>query len=253
MIDAVCDGTHCAMCGSTEPLVKSHVYPQWMGRRLRGGSPYLLGVSESFGTRFDNENGEWDRIVCRRCEDSFNTADRYFYAFFDRLEDGEPVILGDQPGWAFREADAAMIQRFALTCLYRAALSSRYPAVNLGPRLNEIGDILRAPPTLSPRFPALLFVERHHHSDVIIYPGVQRIDDVRFYRMVFPSLSMNVQVDSRPTPRGLRPLVLTTARPVVALKIGSPPPSTMSVLHRATNAHRESITRMTRRLHEKND
>lgn len=221
-----------------------------MGRLIRGASPYLLGVSESFGPTFD-QNGEWDRIVCRRCEDSFNAADTYFRAFFDRLSEGAPVSVGNHPARVFRDADPVMIQRFGITCLYRAALSSKYPKVSLGPRLRELGEILRAPPALSDRFPTILFVEQHKHADVIIYPGVMSIEGVRFYRMIFPSLSINVQVDSRPTPRASRPLLLRAGHPVLAPYFDDPPLSTVRVLEKATTAHSDRVMRMTRRLREK--
>lgn len=77
----------CKLCGDTTKLCKSHGIPKALFRTAIGGGPGLHLVTNSHLER-NQCGGEYDKLLCRRCENALSLHDQFGIRFI-RGEIGE--------------------------------------------------------------------------------------------------------------------------------------------------------------------
>jgi hypothetical protein len=241
----------CGLCDAPNvPLVRSHIYPRWCAGVVQGDAKMMFTVSPHAHTRPSplHGGGEYDRIVCDRCEQSFKAADDYFLRFYGARETGE-VVSGGNGAWGvkYHNVDQPLLQRFYLTCLFRAHLSSRasYQTVDLGPYAARMKEVLRRPPAIVPEFPVSLVRESHVLGRAFHLPHIQKLDGVKFWRLMLPHFAGLVRV-GKPSREVIPTVELALGRnPEVWMPdLREVPPGLLASLRRAKATHGDDIDRL---------
>jgi len=139
---------HCKLCGKHTKLVKSHVIPEWVYRPLYDSDHRLIRIAANDRFPVSNRStGEWDRIMCQGCEDSFNKYDEYGRALIFS-KPGEKTFgiqcVAAEYGVDIHGVDYARAKLFQLSVLWRAGVSERdvFSGVQLGEHEPRIRDML---------------------------------------------------------------------------------------------------------------
>ena len=238
----------CGLCLSSARLVDSHIFPKWMGKEIRNDGP-LLSIPTHTGSlpRFVHRHGEYDQIVCDPCEQSFGKADDYFLDFYRARGTGRLVSKGPAKAQIFTGWDQALIQRFFLTCLFRAHLSSRHGFERV--ELGSYGDRLRVAlretsGTAVPCFDVVLLRETHPLSMAITIPTRAKMEGTNTFRLDVPGFAAIVRVDQRPLPSPLAGFALGVMPDIWAPEFNEVHPKQMDAMVRAKFLHGSRIDRM---------
>lgn len=241
----------CGLCGvSGVHLVKSHIYPRWCTDVVQGDAKMMFTVSPHAHIRPTplHGGGEYDRIVCYRCEQSFKTADDCFLSLYrNRLAGRDLRDPSGASGVTYSGLDQALLQIFFLSCLFRAHLSRR-PAhrnVDLGPYLGRMREVLMAPATIVPDMPVTLVRESHKFGRAIHMPHQTRFDGVSFWRLALPYFTGMVRIGGRV--QGYAPmlgLALGRHDEVWMPDLLDVPPDLLRTLGRAKARHGDAIDRL---------
>jgi hypothetical protein len=241
----------CGLCSDRGvKLVDSHIYPRWMGRDLRPDGPLVLVTNNrSIAPRALHRHGAWERIVCSTCEGTFLAVDTYFAEFSRARDQGVPEE--DSQGIAayyYPNADAILIQRFFLTCLYRAHLARQpmWSNTDLGPFAGMIRGVLKGPALFDHRFETVLFREQHDYSEEMAAPMPVRVGGSNAYQIHVPGFSAIVRTDKQAFPPEFSNGTLHPSRTVFAFAKHSAEPDKVDALHRAIEMHRGPIDRIAR-------
>lgn len=241
----------CGLCETPNvPLVRSHIYPRWCTEVVQGDAKMVFTVSPHAHPRPTplHGGGEYDRIVCDRCEQSFKAADDCFLSLYrDRLSGKELREPDGTSGVVYSGINQALLQRFFLTCLFRAHLSRRpgHRNVDLGPYLARMRTVLMHPPTTIPDMPVTLVRESHQFDRAIHMPHQIRLDGVRFWRLALPYFSGMVRIGG--PVHGYAPmlgLALGLHDEVWMPDLLDVPPGLLRTLGRAKAHHGDAIDRL---------
>jgi len=245
-------GESCPMCGETaEAFPQSHIYPAWMGRLIQQDDKALVAFSSNrqYLPKMVMTHGVFDRIVCPACEKSFGPADAYFSRFWARKDRFETHhVSEDVRVNIFREVEVGLIQRFFLTCLYRAHLTQRpgYEYVNLGPYVKPIRDALEGPCRFFPDIDVVMFREAHKFANIIGSPHLVRLEGFRFQALTIPGFKALVKVDKKPLTGGLAYFLLQDVGSVVMLEMWRPTDAMWSTLGKAHEIHGDRIAQVSK-------
>ena len=242
----------CGLClrrGVT--LIESHVIPRWVGRVIEPtGQMLQIPVHPDASPGFVRAHGDYDRIVCDACERSFGPADDYFHRFARQTPNGRSFSSdGTVLCYEYTDVDTTLIQRFALTCLFRAHLSTRplWEGTDLGPVGERLRTHLYSGSSLSREFPVILYRETHDLAQVITPPVRQRIDQINAYTFSIPGFGFSVIVDRRAPPRIILLSAIGATSHVVAWASDDQTPL-LEAMRMAQDRHGEVLARLTRRL-----
>ena len=199
---------------------------------------------------FVRAHGDYDRIVCDPCERSFGPADDCFKRFAEQTPNAQRYASdGTVLAYEYTGADAALIQRFALTCLFRAHLSTRplWDGTDLGPLGERLRTHLYSGTSLTQEFPVILHRETHALAQVITPPVRQRVDQINTYTFSIPGFAFSVVVDRRAPPR----IILLSAvggTPHVLAWASDDVTPLLDAMGMAQQRHGDTLARLTRRL-----
>ena len=211
----------CRLCGLAGKLVKAHIIPEAFFRPLRasGESPQLLTDTPGHFAK-NSPIGVYDsEILCRACEDRFQSLDDYGIGIlltnFDRLF--VPLVANGRVA-AFQASgiDQAAVLRCLVSVLWRASVSKQrfFFRVDLGPYLDAARQVLDATQPISPVFAAVLTrwshtVDNEHVVQTIMSPYRERfLGKVNGYRLYFGKVVAHVKVDSSSFPLALQRVAL---------------------------------------------
>lgn len=210
----------------------------------QGGTALSIPLGPTGDPGLVRANGEYDFIVCALCEESFGQSEDRFKDFF---ENASPV-RGPGDSWCYPGWRPEPLQRFFLTCVLRAHLSTRpmFQAMSLGSRYEPLRAALHNPPAgMIPEFDVVLLRNTHVFSRSIGYPAMAPIAAIATVRIPVPGFDAVVQTDVRPLPLGLDALALgRTNPPVMALEQKHPHRSFAKGLLTAKERHGPRIDRM---------
>lgn len=127
----------CKGCNQDKKLVKAHVIPESFFRDLRADEKTLKLISNVEGVHTKKTPiGVYDKeILCRQCEDKFQTLDDYAAKLLiDNSEIEELKKNGSLVGYKIPKIDYGLLKRFVIGLLWRASISKQrfYSKVNLG-------------------------------------------------------------------------------------------------------------------------
>jgi hypothetical protein len=241
----------CGLClRDNVERVASHIFPRWIGREIQPTGP-LLHIPADHGSApsFVVAHGDYDRIVCGACEIKFGPADDYFADFSRQRSQGKWFGSGEETfGYEFVDANADLIQRFALTCLFRAHLSSRplWDGVDLGGVGERLRAALRSESPLTQAFPVVLYRETHELAQMLTPPVRLRVEHVNAYTFSVPGFGFLVIVD-RQAPPELIARAAVGATPVVTAWAADDTSGLLEAMRRARRLYGAQLDRMTRR------
>ncbi len=135
--------SRCLRCGN-EPTVRAHIFPKSAIRaiRFRGPDTKTMAIFDDRAIPANNPNGVFDDdILCARCDSRIGVVDKWFVESLDALH----ADVVDRPSYtpSVLEIDADAALRFAVSVIYRAALSrlDHFAQILLGPYTNLAGNV----------------------------------------------------------------------------------------------------------------
>ena len=137
----------CQFCGDDKKLCKAHIVPQAFNypRLPDERSSILASNNKGFRTR-RSQTGVYDtNILCSECDQKLGVFDGYAAGELLRATNRTPQKLdGKVVFFEYPDCDPEKIVRFALSVLWRAAVSKQhfYKRVELGPYLAAIKSYL---------------------------------------------------------------------------------------------------------------
>lgn len=242
-------GKRCGLCRTPGvELVDSHIFPQWMGRDIQDGGP-LISIPTHAGAspKFVHRNGEYDQVVCDACERSFGAADDYVARLHRDQDKARVVSRGTTSAYIYSGWDQALIQRFVLTCLFRAHLSARaaYAGIDLGPHAERVRDALLKPLAgILPGYDVVLMRETHALTDAIVVPHRIRIDGNIVWRTSFVGFGAMVRMVHPTLPSPIANLRLGKYPDIWMLELKQVHGNLMQALAKAEALHGDRIDRM---------
>jgi len=141
----------CKMCGDHGPLIRAHLIPDQLLKRMVPTDPRKthVSVSISTGKLKRKQTLESDsEILCAKCDHLLGLYDEKFLRFVDAwlsTPGRDEIVARDVPArTASIDCDPAAIKLFILGTLIRFSASSRYPNLSLGPYMKVFSNWLQA-------------------------------------------------------------------------------------------------------------
>lgn len=241
----------CGLC-LRDPVefVASHIFPRWIGREIQPKGPLLqIPAHQGSAPSFVVAHGDYDHIICSECEASFGPADDYFADFSRDRSVGRPLgNESDTLAYEFVDANATLIQRFALTCLFRAHLSNRplWQGVDLGGVGERLRTLLHSPVCMTQQFPVVLYRETHELAQVLTAPVRLRVEYVNAYTFSVPGFGFLVIVDRQAPPELIARAAVGVTPTVMGWAIDDMS-GLLAAMSRAKGLYGDQLERMTRR------
>ena len=197
----------CRLCMQNRPLMKSHIFPEWLYTPLydRNHRFFVLSTNENKrrGTR---PKGVYERLLCNECEARFSKWEGYargvFYGDDPRIEiedNGGRVVLSGLQYTPFK--------LFQMSLIWRAAITGRseFHRINLGPHAERLREMLfEECPGESHQYPAILMSLPRSLDQIMrefIFPPEslpKKIDGHTGYRVAFGGLFWLFVVSNHP-------------------------------------------------------
>ena len=188
----------CRLCKQNRPLMKSHIFPEWLYTPLydKNHRFFVLSTNENKrrGTR---PKGIYERLLCQECEVQMSKWEGYargvFYGDDPRIkieDNGGRVVLSGLRYTPFK--------LFQMSLIWRASITNRQEVhkINLGPHAERFRKMLfEECPGESHQYPAILMSLPRSLDQILrefIYPPEllpNKIDGHTGYRAVFGGLS----------------------------------------------------------------
>lgn len=198
----------CRGCSGDKKLVKSHIIPESFFRDLREGADYLKLISPLGEHSKRSPIGVYDKeILCRDCEDRFQSLDSYAAKTLLDRERQKPIIDGGKvAAYRLSDIDCDQLKLFFVSLVWRASISKQpfYGKVNLGP-LEKVAKnmIWNKDPAAKDDFSFVLarFDGAQTISKAILDPHPERFFRIRYYRFYLGGYVLYIKSDSRETPK----------------------------------------------------
>ncbi|MCX4193124.1 hypothetical protein [Methylophaga sp. OBS1] len=198
----------CKGCNQDKKLVKAHVIPESFFRDLRADEKTLKLISNVEGVHTKKTPiGVYDKeILCRECEDKFQTLDDYAAKLLIVNSEIEELKQnGALVGYKIPNVDYGLLKRFIISLLWRASISKHefYSKVNLG-ALEEQAKKLIWEESAGEKdefsFVLAKFDDEGTISKAMLDPHQERWYGKRYYRFYIGSFVLYVKADSQITP-----------------------------------------------------
>jgi hypothetical protein len=213
----------CGLCGSDDPLCRSHIIPEFLHRPVYDHKHRTLVIGSSLPTKVI-QKGVRERLLCVNCERRLQKYEHYFAKIWYK-ERRIPSCSADSY-FILENLDYAKFKLFALSVVWRASVSDlpEFSAMRLGPHAEPIRQmVLTGRPGSEREYPLLcgLIVEPEDGGiwdKVVMAPMNIRVARHNAVRMVFAGASWTILTSSHASPE-LDPLCLksngTLVMPVV--------------------------------------
>ncbi|MEM5535116.1 hypothetical protein WNY58_01810 [Neptuniibacter pectenicola] len=198
----------CKGCNQDKKLVKAHVIPESFFRELRADEKTLKLISNVEGVHTKKAPiGVYDKdILCRECEDKFQTLDDYAAKLLiDNSEIEELKQNSSVVGYKIPKVDYGLLKRFIISLLWRASISKHgfYSKVNLGALEEKAKKLIwEESPGEKEEFSFVLakFDDEGTISKAMLDPHQERWSGKRYYRFYIGGFVLYVKADSQVTP-----------------------------------------------------
>lgn len=128
----------CRGCGEERILIKAHIIPKSFYMDLRAGASHLKVIPSALSEFVKRSNiGDYDsEILCEACDQYLGRFDEYGKAvLIDKTHEFVSIAkYGAVAGWIISGCDSSRLNKFLLSVLWRASISSRpfFKRVKLG-------------------------------------------------------------------------------------------------------------------------
>jgi len=194
----------CNLCLKEATLVDSHIVPKSFYEIQKGSKPMLNITNKAEEYAKKCPIGEYDQLICLACEDSFGPYDDYAFKLF-LGELWKPEVVQEEGrgigGFLLQEVKCEMLQLFALSVLWRAAVSQRamFSKVSLGPHLEPIRMLLNREIPVNYEYGVIFGRYTDTEFPLIFDPHPERYEGINYYRIYLGKYVMYIKVDQRET------------------------------------------------------
>jgi hypothetical protein len=198
----------CRGCGKNKKLIKAHAIPEsfFKGMNAGGKPPQLMSDASGVYPK-KSPIGVYDKtILCRECEDKFQTMDDYAQDFLLKKENEHEEIIhkGKVIGYKAHGIDTNLLRLFFIGVLWRASISNHdyYKKVNLGPYEQIAKDLVWSPASGDKgqfSFVLAKFSDKKV-GRVMLDPHRDKWHGINYYRFYMFGYILYIKVDKRQTP-----------------------------------------------------
>jgi hypothetical protein len=214
----------CKFCGSESKLIKAHIIPAGLFRRLQKGDKPLELMTNKAGEHIKKAPiGVYDRtIVCGKCEKIWQEWDEYAQQL---LTDGPlngRIIYHENKALCYvvDSYDYQKLKLFFISLLWRAAVSSHpfFSKVSIG-EFEDIAKwhIVSRAPGNSSDFSITLARFENPLAKPILDPHTEKFSDVNYVRFYLSGYIAYIKVDHKPAPMPLAVITLSEKTPLYIL------------------------------------
>ena len=208
----------CLGCGLEAKLIKAHAIPESFFVKMRSehGAPKLLTDTEGIYPK-KSPIGVYDnQILCRDCEDRFQSVDDYGnQVLLQNEEEHEKLtVAGRVQGYRVKDVDYTKLKLFFISVLWRASISghSFYSRIKLGPYQKKAQDLIwNGDPGNESDFSFVL--ARFTDSSigkVMLDPHPDRWDGVNYCRLYLYGYVVYIKTDKRSSPEYFKKFEMTS-------------------------------------------
>ena len=219
----------CKFCGNEKELIRAHIIPESLYPADENGNRMQF-VLDGRGERPKSklQNGEFDTdLVCRECEDLFNTGDNYAKQLLVDRRSEVRAKKTEQGATYFEYTDVnyKSLKLFFISLLWRAHASSRrnFDQVDIGAKHEaDIRRMIReGDPGLPDDFAVVMLRAKSGPLDKMgAAPTPRRMpDSIRVYEFLLFGYIAYVKVDQRPYGYQFINGQLTSGMPLLMLEI----------------------------------
>ncbi|KZD04136.1 hypothetical protein [Thalassospira xiamenensis] len=219
--------TLCKFCGGAEPLIKAHIIPAGLYARPEKSKEALKIIStDNPGRTRKSWTGIYDdELVCRACEDMWDSWDAYGIDFLRNIEKYAKPILseGRLLGYQSDDYDYSQLKLFFLSVAWRCGASGRkeFCLVKLGPYQDKLKKVIE---NRNPNEPSGFDVSFTRFDDTnlgtaLLNPHCERFDGINYLSIYMYGFIVSVKMDRRPGASIFRPLTMHSGEPLrIALR-----------------------------------
>jgi hypothetical protein len=202
----------CRLCLRNRALRRSHIFPEFLFRRIADSKNRAVELSISRGKSRILQTCDWEYLLCGDCEARLQEHEDYFAKIWYEFPS-----LPERPGPSVQlsDLDYRRFKLFHLTALWRAAVSTRpaFDTVTLGRHAEKLRRMLLAgDPGPAGRYPVsgvILLDDDGNVQHKVLEPYYQsRVAGHHFYYAHYAGCEWMVTVSSHPY-RDLAPAHLT--------------------------------------------
>ena len=211
----------CKFCGAEAPLIKAHIVPAGLyDKDENSKEAFKVFTTDTPGRSSRSWTGIYDDdLVCRACEDRWDSWDSYAVEFLRNIEDYAKPIRHEGKLIGY-QADERL-KLFFLSVAWRCSASVRkeFKLVKLGPYQGKLKESIE---NRDPDQPAGFEVSLCRFDDtqlgtILLNPHCERIDGINYLRIYMYGYTVSVKMDRRPGTNVFRPLTMQPGQP---LRIG---------------------------------
>jgi len=192
----------CKRCGKAAKLCRSHIIPEGAFRPVYDEHSRALNISSEGATPREVQQGVWEYMFCRDCEDFFEDIETPFQRFWKHPKTLPSKLTSSHI--FVQDVDYNNTKRFLFSVLWRAHVTSRpeFYGVDLGPHAIKIDALLRSSAPISASvYPVFGYVLKNIETDgpddkILITPASSRTDGHRSYEVAFLGIAWLVFISS---------------------------------------------------------
>lgn len=240
----------CKFCGSEATLIKAHIVPAGLYDRNEGSKDAFKVIStDNPGRTTKSWTGIYDDdLVCRACEDRWDSWDSYAVKFLRNIEKLATRITHNGALIAYQadEYDYDRLKLFFLSVAWRCAASQRreFCLVELGPYQAKLKEAIENndPDNYAGLDVSLTRFDDTKLGTALLNPHRERFDGINYLRIYMYGYTVSIKMDRRCGTVVFRPLKMTRGQPLmIGLRNfdGSPEHKLMLNMVRGKSAHRK--------------
>lgn len=210
----------CKFCGIESALIKAHIIPAGFFRRIQLGKEALEVITNTAGEYTKRSQlGEYDRIVCCKCEAIWQEWDNYAQELLaEEPLNGTARYRGNRKiCYVVDNYEYKKLKLFFISLVWRASVSSRkfFARVSLCQFEDKAKQhIVNNDPGGSEDFSVVLSKFDHPLSKAILDPYMYDNSGVNYVRFYLASYMADIKVDNKPTPVPLSQSIMAENRPL---------------------------------------
>ena len=132
----------CKLCRRDRPLVKSHIFPEWLYKPLYDDDhTFMVLSSDEKKRRGTRPKGLYERLFCGDCEQKLSKWEGYASNVFNN---SELILEQYDAAIVFSNIEYSPFKLFQISLIWRAAIATReeIPELDLGPHAERMRMML---------------------------------------------------------------------------------------------------------------
>ena len=130
------------LCQQERPVIKSHIYPEWLYKTIYDQKHQYFVLSDNANSRRKTRlTGIYEKLLCGECEQKFSRWEGYASDVFNNMnlkaiEDNRRVV--------FKHVEYTPLKLFQMSLLWRASIVHRpeIPRMELGTHSDKLRNML---------------------------------------------------------------------------------------------------------------